>query len=166
MNWEETLKKDTINLSDYKKSNKLDIITRKRKSTYFCCEIPQTKREMPPPGKMKNMFHFEENLSKLCAKGAIQHLMNMLRFLTKDMNIFWELATSNLFTLMESLNESNVPKAVKKTNLGTDLIQKCLWILRKKSTFRPQKTEHQLFSVFEVLIDCAFRNKISHVDFS
>jgi hypothetical protein len=75
---------------------------------------------------MKNMFHSKENLSKLCAEGAIQHLMNMLHFSTEDMNIFWELATLNLFTLMESLNESNVPKAVLKPNLGTDLIQKCL----------------------------------------
>jgi hypothetical protein len=43
-------------LSDDKKYNKLDVISRKRKSTDFFCEIPQTKRGKPPPGQMKNMF--------------------------------------------------------------------------------------------------------------
>ncbi len=69
--WEETLKKDTINLGDCKKYNKPDVIPRKCKSTYFFCEIPETKRGKPPPGQMKNMFYSKENLSKLCAKGAI-----------------------------------------------------------------------------------------------
>jgi hypothetical protein len=59
----------------------------------------------------------------------------MLYFLTEDMNIFWKLATSDLLTLMKSLNESYVPKAVLKPSLGIDLIQKCLWILRKKFNF-------------------------------
>ncbi len=66
---------------------------------------------------MKNMFFFDENLSKLCAEGAIQNLLNMLHFLPEDMNIFWELATSDLFTLMKSLNESFVPKAVLTPSL-------------------------------------------------
>jgi hypothetical protein len=65
--------------------------------------------------------------------------MNMLHFLTEDMIILGELATSNLSTLMESLNESHVPKAALKPNLGTDLIQKCLWILRKKFNFQSTK---------------------------
>jgi hypothetical protein len=37
---------------------------------------------------MKNMFFSDENWSKLCAKGAIQNLLNMLHFLEEDMNIF------------------------------------------------------------------------------
>ncbi len=56
MGWEETLKKDTVNLGDSKKYNELDVIPRKHKSTDFFCEIPQTKRGTPPPGQMKNMF--------------------------------------------------------------------------------------------------------------
>ncbi len=95
-----------------KKYNKLNAILRKWKSTGFFCEIPQTKRGKPPPGQMKNMFFSDENSSKLCAEGAIQNLANMLHFLPEDMNIFGELATSDLFTLMKSLNESFVPKAV------------------------------------------------------
>jgi hypothetical protein len=54
--WEETRKKDTVHLGDCKKYNKLDVIPRKRKSTDFFCEIPQTKREKPPPGQTKNML--------------------------------------------------------------------------------------------------------------
>jgi hypothetical protein len=45
--WEETLKKDTVHLGDCKKYNELDVIPRKRKSTDFFCEIPQTKRSWP-----------------------------------------------------------------------------------------------------------------------
>jgi hypothetical protein len=109
--WEETLKKDTVHLVDCKKCNKLDV-PRKQKSTDFFCEIPQTKRGKPPPGQIQNMFCSDENLSKLCAKGATQNLLNMLHFLQEYIDIFWELATSDLITLMKSLNESFVPKAV------------------------------------------------------
>jgi hypothetical protein len=63
----------------------------------------------------------------------------MLHFLPDDMNIFWELATSDLFTLMKSLNESFVPKAVLTPSLEIDLIQKCQWILCKKFKFQTTK---------------------------
>jgi hypothetical protein len=56
--WEETRKKDTVHLGDCKKYNKLDVIPRKRKSTDFFCEIPQTKRGKQPPCQTKNMFFF------------------------------------------------------------------------------------------------------------
>jgi hypothetical protein len=64
----------------------------------------------------------DENLSKLCAEGAIQNLLNMLHFLPEEMNFFGELATSDLFTLMKSLNVSFVPKAVLKPSLEIHLI--------------------------------------------
>jgi hypothetical protein len=54
--WEETRKKDTVHLGDCKKYNELDVIPRKRKSTDFFCEIPQTKRGKPPPGQIQNMY--------------------------------------------------------------------------------------------------------------
>ena len=65
----------------------------------------------------------------------------MLHFLTEteDMNNFWESATSDLLTLMKSLNESYVPKEVLKPSLGINSIQKCLWILHKKFNFQPTK---------------------------
>jgi hypothetical protein len=127
--WEETWKKDTVHLGDCKKYNELEVIPRKRKSTDFFCEITQTKRGKPHPGQIQNMFYSDDNLSKLCAKGAIQNLLHILHFLQEDMNICWELATSDLFALIESLNESFVPKAVQSPSLEIDSIQKCLWIL-------------------------------------
>jgi hypothetical protein len=87
MKWEETLKKDTVNLVDCKKYNELDI-PRKRKSTDFFCEIPHTKRGKPPSGQIQNMFYSHENSSKLCAEGAIQNLLNMLHFLQEYIDIF------------------------------------------------------------------------------
>jgi hypothetical protein len=87
-------------------------------------------------------------MSKLCAEGAIQNLLNMLYFLPEDMNIFWELATSDLITLMKSLNESFFPNAVLTPSLGIDLIQKSLWILRKK--FKFQTTKNLTTSIFSV----------------
>jgi hypothetical protein len=146
--WEETRKKDTVHLGVCKKYNKLDVIPRKWKSTDFFCEIPQKKRGKPPPGQMKNKFFSDENLSKLCAEGAIQNLLNMLHFLPEDMYFGGELATSDLFTLMKSLNESFVPKAVLTPNLGINLIQKCLWILCKK--FKFQTTKKLTTSIFSV----------------
>ncbi len=86
----------------------------------------------------KHVFS-DENLSKLCTKGAIQNLLNMLHFFPEEMNIIWELATSDLFTLMKSLNETLVPRVVLSISLGIDSIQKCLWILRKKFKFQTTK---------------------------
>jgi hypothetical protein len=60
----------------------------------------------------------------------------MLHFSPEDMNIFGELATSDLVALIKSLNESFIPKAVLTPSLGINLIQKCLWILRKKFKFQ------------------------------
>ena len=85
--WEITLKKDTVHLVDCKKYNNLDI-QRKWKSTDFFCEIIQTKRVMPPPDQIQNMFYSDENLSKLCTEGAIQNLLNMLHFLQEYIDIF------------------------------------------------------------------------------
>ncbi len=58
---------------------------------------------------MKNIFYSEENSSKLGAEGAIGNLMNMLHSSKEDMELFWELATSDLPSIMKSLNESIVP---------------------------------------------------------
>ncbi len=98
--------------------------------------------------QLPNEKHFfsNENSSKLCAEGAIQNLLNMLHFLPEDMNILGELAISDLFTLMKSLNESYVPKAVLTPSLEIDSIQKCLWILRKKFNFQnTKKLEYKHF---------------------
>ncbi len=73
----------------------------------------------------------------------------MLHFTPVDMVFFWELATSDLFTLMKSLNESFVPNAVLSPSLGIDSIQKCLWILRKK--FKLQTTKKMNYKHLQCL---------------
>jgi hypothetical protein len=98
---------------------------------------------------MKKMYFSNENSSKLCTEGAIQNLLNMLHFLPEDMNNFWELATSDFFTLMKSWNESYVPKAVLKPSLGIDSIQMCLWIPCK--TFKFQTTKKLNYKHFQCL---------------
>ncbi len=67
------------------------------------------------------------------------NLLNILHFLPEEMNNFWELATSDLFALMKSLNETFVPRAVLSPSLGINSIQKCLWILCKKFKFQTTK---------------------------
>ncbi len=51
------------------------------------------------------------------------------------MELFGELATSDLPSIMKSLNESYVPKKVFTPVLEFDLIEKCLWTLCKKFNF-------------------------------
>ncbi len=92
-----------------------------------------------PPGEQLNMYYSRENLSKLCAEGAIRNLMNMLHCSPAEMLIFWNLATSSLYSIQNSLNEVQVPRAVFRNAsiglVGIDSIEKCLWILRKKFNF-------------------------------
>ncbi len=73
----------------------------------------------------------------------------MLHFLPEEIFFGGELATSDLFTLMKSLNVSFVPKAVLKPSLKIHLIQKCLWILRKK--FKFQTTKNIYYKHFQCL---------------
>jgi len=97
------------------------------------------KSMQTPPGEQLNMYYSRENLSKLCAEGAIRNLMNMLHCSPAEMLIFWNLATSSLYSIQNSLNEVQVPRAVFRNAsiglVGIDSIEKCLWILRKKFNF-------------------------------
>ncbi len=63
----------------------------------------------------------------------------MLHFLPKEMNVFGELATSDLFAFMKSFNATFVPRVVLSFSLGIDSIQKFLWILHKKFKFQTTK---------------------------
>jgi len=58
------------------------------------------------------MFYSRENFSKLCAEGAIRNLMNFLHYSPADLTSFWNLATSPLHSIQNSLNEVQVPRAV------------------------------------------------------
>ena len=121
MKWDVTRKKDIVDLGDCKKNDEMDVSQKKRTSTDFYFDMIDKKCKAnkrsddllnPQTGTIKIMFYSEENSSKLCSEGAIRNLMNMLHCSTEDMNLFWELATSNLSLIMMSLNELNVPKKV------------------------------------------------------
>jgi hypothetical protein len=45
---------------------------------------------------MENRFYSEDNLSKLCAKGAVRNLMNMLHCSRDKLDTFWEMATMSV----------------------------------------------------------------------
>jgi hypothetical protein len=86
--WEETLKKDTVNLGDCKKYNELDVIPRKHKSTDFFCEIPQTKRGKPPPGKMKTCF-IPNKTRQSCALKVPSKTNEHAKFFDRRYKYFW-----------------------------------------------------------------------------
>jgi hypothetical protein len=89
--------------------------------------------------QMENRFYSEDNLSKLCAEGAVRNLMNMLHCSIAELDSFWEMATMSVqetqFALKDLLDNKKVPNGVIKGNLEVDSIEKCLWILRKKFHF-------------------------------
>jgi hypothetical protein len=138
--WDTTKKKDTVDLADCKKYDVNEASDRKRKATDFyhnaSMKKQMSKKSMQiPPGEMLNMFYSRENECKLCAEGAIRNLMNVLHCSPADLTSFWNLATSPLHSILNSLNEVKLPKAVMANSFGIDSIEKCLWILRKKFNF-------------------------------
>ncbi len=46
--------------------------------------------------QMENGFYSEDNLSKLCAEGAIRNLLNMLHCSRDELDSFWEMATMSV----------------------------------------------------------------------
>jgi hypothetical protein len=138
--WDSTLKKDTVHLADCKKYDVDEVSDRKCKATDFyrnsSMHNQMSKFSMQtPPGEMCNMFYSRENLCKLCAEGAVRNLMNVLHCSPADMTSFWNLATSPLHSIQNSLNEFQLPKADMGNSFGIESIEKCLWILRKKFNF-------------------------------
>ena len=120
----------------------------------------------PPPGQMKNMFYSKDNLSKLCAEGAIRNLMNMLQCSAEDMSTFWELATSPLLLIKSHLKKDSVPKTNSCNGTGIDSIQKCLWIVRKKFKFATTTNiKLNLFHSLKMTLKTLFAIKFFHVDF-
>ena len=57
--------------------------------------------------------------------------MNVLHCSPADMTSFWNLATSPIHLIQQSMNEVQLPRAVMGNCFGIDSIEKCLWILRK-----------------------------------
>ncbi len=84
--------------------------------------------------QMENRFYSEDNLSKLCAEGAVRNLMNMLHCSRDKLDTFWDMATMSVqetqFALKDLLHDKKVPNGMIKGNLQVDSIEKCLWILQ------------------------------------
>jgi len=55
--------------------------------------------------QMENRFYSEDNLSKLCAEGAVRNLMNMLHCSRAELDTFLEMATMSVFDLKDLLND-------------------------------------------------------------
>jgi hypothetical protein len=116
---------------------------RKQKVTDSYMDKPIKKHMKPEASalerQMENKFYSEDNLSKLCAEGAVRNLMNMLYCLRDELDSFWQMATMSVqetqFVLKDLLNNKKVPNGVIKGNLEVDSIEKCLWIPRKKFHF-------------------------------
>ncbi len=87
----------------------------------------------------KNKFYLVKNSSKLCAESAIGNLMNVLQSHEIEVNQIWAIVQSPMHLILETLNESSVPKAMLKPSGECDSIQKSLWILRKQFKFSTTK---------------------------
>ena len=169
--WDTSLRKDTVDLADCQKYDNETILNRKHKATDFYQNLQVKKSKIrtskkseeslePPPGQMKNMFYSTDNLTKLCAEGAIRNLMNMLQCSAEDTSTFWELATSPLLSIKCHLKEDSIPKAVLKYGKWIDSIQKCLWILRKKFNFATTTNiKLNLFHSLELTLQALFAIK-------
>ncbi len=132
-----------MKLCDCKKYEENHVGHRKQKPTEFYMDEPVKKHMKTEKSElevqMENRFYSEDNLSKLCAEGAVKNLMNMLHCLRDKLDTFWEMATMSVqetqLALKDMLHEKKVPNSVIKRNLEVDSIEKSLWILRKKFNF-------------------------------
>jgi hypothetical protein len=58
--------------------------------------------------------------------------MNVLHCSENEVKQFWDIVQLSVHLILHTLGESSVPKAALKSGGECDLIQKSLWILRKK----------------------------------
>ncbi len=132
-------------MCDCKKYRENHVGHRKRKRTEFYMDKPIKKHMKTEQSElevqMENRIYSEDNLSKLCAEGAVRNLMNMLHCSRSrdESDTFWEMTTMSVretqFALKDLLHEKKVPNSVIKENLEVDSIEKSLWILQKKFNF-------------------------------
>ncbi len=172
--WESTSKNNKVKLCDCKKYEENHVGHRKQKPTEFYMAKPIKKHmktekselkteKSEPEVQIENRFYSEDNLSTLCAEGAVRNLMNMLHCSKDELETFWKMATMSVqetqFALKELLNEKKVPKGVMKGNLEVDSIEKSLWILQNKFNFCNNiKIEAILFPMCQALSKGTFEN--------
>jgi hypothetical protein len=61
--------------------------------------------------------------------------MNILHCSENDMDQFWDIVSSPVHLILQTLGESRVPKAVLKSGGKCDSIQKSLWTLNQNFQF-------------------------------
>jgi len=132
-----------VYLNDCQKVDVEATTVRKRNATDFFVRIDaeaaeETIHKAQPDdrlictdGQLTNLFYNVENSSKQCAQGAIANLLHMLQCSKEQIDLFWQLANSDVENLVKNLRQQ-LPKKV--TN-SLDSIEKCLWILRQKFKF-------------------------------
>jgi hypothetical protein len=86
----------------------------------------------------KNKFYSVKNSSKLCTEGAIGNLMNVIHCHEIEVNQFWAIVQSPMHLVLETLNESSVPKAMLKSSGECDSIKKVFGFFIKNSSSIPQ----------------------------
>jgi hypothetical protein len=64
--------------------------------------------------------------------------MNVLHCPQNEVKQFWDIVQLPVYLILQTLAESSVPKEVLISSGECDSIQKCLWILCKKSSSAPQ----------------------------
>jgi hypothetical protein len=140
--WDTSLKREYVFVNDCRKYDAEETsLQRKRKATDFFAPMAAEEivHESEPDvrlicadGQVENIFFNPDNLSKLCAQGALANLLNMLQCSKEELDLFWHLANSDVDVLEKQLCQQ-VPNIVQKS---FDSIEKCLWILRKQFKFR------------------------------
>jgi hypothetical protein len=81
--------------------------------------------------RVKNIFFNPVNFLKQCAQVAIANLLHMLKCSKEELDLFWNLAHSDDGFLEKRLCEP----VAKKVRHSSDVIKRCLWILRKQFKF-------------------------------
>ena len=76
------------------------------------------------------------NTQKKCADGAVVNLLIQLHFHTEDVEEFWRLSFLPINNIMLELGEKQIPKKVQSVAGAVNALEKCIWILRKNSTFQ------------------------------
>jgi hypothetical protein len=82
-------------------------------------------------GQVENVFFNPDNFSKQCAQGSLANLLHVLKCFKEELDLFWNLACSDNVILEKRLGEP----APKKVSNSSDVIKKCLWLLRKQFKF-------------------------------
>ncbi len=116
--WESTSKNVRVKLYDCKKYEENHVGQRKQKPTDSYMD-ESIKKHMKAEAsalevQIENRFYSEDNLSKLCAEGAVRNLMIMLHCLRDELDTFWEMTTMSVqetqFILKDLLNNKKSPK--------------------------------------------------------